>query len=155
MNITTSNIRIIRKKIKHTYIRVKDGNIIVTTNYLTPKVYINILIKNNIKNIEKMLEQDLKKQEKEKNFYLFGRKYNIVYDVNINNVVIEKNTLTIKNQEQLKKYIDELIKTKFLIQLEFWFNKFEESIPKPNLKIRKMKTRWGVCNSKNNNITLN
>ena len=27
------------------------GNIIVTTNYLTPKVYINILIKNNIKNI--------------------------------------------------------------------------------------------------------
>ena len=32
---------------------------------------------------------------------------------------------------------------------------FEESILLPNLKIRKMKTRWGVCNIKTNNITLN
>ena len=32
---------------------------------------------------------------------------------------------------------------------------FEENIPYPNLKIRKMKTRWGVCNRKNNNVTLN
>ena len=29
---------------------------------------------------------------------------------------------------------------------------FEENIPYPNLKIRKMTTRWGVCNRKNNNV---
>jgi len=155
MNITANNIKIIRKNIKHTYIRIKDGNIIVTTNYLTPKIYINNLIKNNIKSIEKMLEQDLKKQEKEKNFYLFGKKYNIIYANNIDNIMIKKDALIIKNQEQLDEYIDELIKIKFLNQLEFWFNKFEENIPVPNLKIRKMKTRWGVCNTKNNNVTLN
>ena len=30
-----------------------------------------------------------------------------------------------------------------------------EDIPVPNLKIRKMRTRWGVCNTKNHNVTLN
>ena len=155
MNITTNNIKIIRKNIKHTYIRVKAGNIIVTTNYLTPKIYINSLIKNNIKSIEKMLEQDLKKQEKDQNFYLFGKKYNLIYNNNLDNIVIQKDEITTKNQEQLKKYINKLVELKFSEQLEFWFNKFEENIPKPNLKIRKMKTRWGVCNTKNNNVTLN
>ena len=32
---------------------------------------------------------------------------------------------------------------------------FEEKIPNPKLKFRKMKTRWGVCNRKENAITLN
>ena len=32
---------------------------------------------------------------------------------------------------------------------------FEEKIPVPNLKIRKMTSRWGVCNTKNHNVTLN
>lgn len=155
MNTTMNNVKIIRKNIKHTYIRVKDGNIIVTTNYLTPKIYINNLIKNNIENIEKMLKQDLKKQVKEKNFYLFGKKYNIIYNENINNIIIQEDNLIIKNQEQLNKYIDKLLITKYRSQIEYWYNKFEETIPIPNLKIRKMKTRWGVCNTKNNNITLN
>ena len=142
MNNITNNIKIIRKNIKHTYIRVKDGNIIVTTNYLTPKIYINSLIKNNIKNIEKMVVQDLKKQEKETNFYLFGQKYNIIYDNNINKLIIQEDNLITKNQEQLDKYINELIKKNFSSRLEYWFNKFEEDIPIPNLKVRKMKTRW-------------
>ena len=30
-----------------------------------------------------------------------------------------------------------------------------ENIPEYHLKIRKMTTRWGVCNRGNNNITLN
>ena len=32
---------------------------------------------------------------------------------------------------------------------------FMEKIPVPNLKIRKMTSRWGVCNIKNYNVTLN
>ena len=32
---------------------------------------------------------------------------------------------------------------------------YEEKIPFPTLKIRKMSSRWGVCNRKNNSVTLN
>ena len=40
-------------------------------------------------------------------------------------------------------------------RLFFWYETFEENIPTPKLKIRNMKTRWGVCNIKDNSVTLN
>ena len=35
------------------------------------------------------------------------------------------------------------------------YERFSRKIPYPNLKIRKMTTRWGVCNVISHNITLN
>ena len=35
------------------------------------------------------------------------------------------------------------------------YNLFDEDIPFPKLKIRSMKTRWGVCNKRDNSVTLN
>ena len=50
------NIIIKKKRIKNTYIRVDENlNIIVTTNVLVPKIYINKLINDNIKSITKMV----------------------------------------------------------------------------------------------------
>ena len=42
-----------------------------------------------------------------------------------------------------------------MVGLDYYYNLFEENIPIPNLKIRKMTSRWGVCNIKNHNVTLN
>ena len=53
------------------------------------------------------------------------------------------------------KYINNNNYYKDAILLYFTDGFGEESIPKPNLKIRKMKTRWGVCNIENHNVTLN
>lgn len=157
MSITTNKykIKIIRKKIKHTYIRVKNGEVVVTTNYLTPKIYINKLIKDKEKEIEKMYKLDRKKQELEEKFYLFGKKYEVVYDKSILKIMIDGNRIIAKNEKELNSYIDALVKEIFLKHLNIWYNRFEENIPFPNLKIRKMKTRWGVCNTKNHNVTLN
>ena len=157
MNTTKNNyeVVIIRKKIKNTYIRVKNNQIVVTTNYLTPKLYIDKLIKDNTKAISKMIEKDKIKRDKENNFYLFGETYDVIYDENIKNTIIRDKKIITKSKSSLDVYLDSLIKEVFSKQLIFWYKKFEENIPLPNLKIRKMTSRWGVCNTKNNNVTIN
>ena len=50
-------IEIIRKNNKNTYLRVKEGKIIVTTNYLTSSFTINKLIKDNRKVLKERFEK--------------------------------------------------------------------------------------------------
>ena len=38
---------------------------------------------------------------------------------------------------------------------DYYYDKFNESIPYFTLRFRNMKTRWGVCNRKSKTITLN
>ena len=49
------DILIVKKNNKNTYIRVKDGKIIVTTNYFTSTKSIEKLINENISSIKRML----------------------------------------------------------------------------------------------------
>ena len=146
-------IEIIKKNNRNTYIRVKNGKIIVTTNYLTTKNSIINLINNNISSIKKMINIDNKKQTKKDNFYYFGKQYDIIYG--FNNIEFNNNKIYAPNKQKLDKFINEDIKKIYSKRLSYWYNIFEEKIPIPNLKIRKMTTRWGVCNIKNHNVTLN
>lgn len=146
-------VRIIRKNNRNTYIRVRDGMIVVTTNYFTSEKSIEKLIKDNKISIMKMVKQDSKKQEREDNFYYFGKSYDVVYG--FLDVSIEGNRIYAKDEKSLFRYLNESIVKIYLERLMYWYNVFEEDIPKPNLKIRKMTSRWGVCNTKNHNVTLN
>lgn len=147
------DIEIIKKNNRNTYIRIKNGKIVVTTNYLTSKSSIIKLIKDNEQSIIKMIDKDLKKMDKSENFYYFGKKYDIVYG--FNDIEFDEDKIYASDQKKLDKYINKDIYEIFLSRLNYWSNLFEEKIPKPNLKIRKMTSRWGVCNIKNHNITLN
>jgi len=157
MNITIANheypVTIIKKHNKNTYIRVKNGTIIVTTNYLVSKNSIIKLIKDNESSILKMINKDYKKQEKTSNFYYFGQKYDVIYG--FNELEFSTNKIYVKDEKTLNKYLKSQIITIFKEHLRYWVSIFEEDIPTPNLKIRKMTSRWGVCNIKNHNITLN
>ena len=157
MNIKIDNniyeIEIIKKNNRNTYIRVKNGKIIVTTNYLATKNSIINLINNNIDSIIKMINSDKLKQDKNENFYYFGKKYDIIYG--FNDIEINDNKIYAPSKQKLDNYIKEDIKRIFKERLDYWYNIFKEKIPIPNLKIRKMTSRWGVCNIKNHNVTLN
>lgn len=153
INNNDYNIEIIRKNNRNTYIRVKDGKIIVTTNYLTSNGNIVKLINNNISSIIKMVNSDSKRQEKNAEFYYFGYKYDIIYG--FNQVEFSENKIYAPDKKKLDKYIDKDIRRIYQSRLNYWYNVFEEDIPVPNLKIRKMTSRWGVCNIKNHNVTLN
>ena len=146
-------VEIIKKNNRNTYIRVKDGKIIVTTNYLTPRSSIVKLIRDNQNSLIKMINTDNKKQDKKDNFYLFGKQYDVIYG--FNGIEIDNDKIYAPNKKELDKYILNEIKKIYQIRLDYWYNVFEEKIPVPNLKIRKMTSRWGVCNTKNHNVTLN
>ena len=145
-------IEIIRKNNKNTYLRVKEGKIIVTTNYLTSSFTINKLIKDNTSFINKVLLKDNQKKE-DTSFKLFGITYDIVYG--FPNTEIEDNKIYTKDEKTLNKYLSKYITNIYKERLDHYYNIFEEQIPIPNLKIRKMTSRWGVCNIKNHNVTLN
>ena len=145
-------IEIIRKNNKNTYLRVKDGKIIVTTNYLTSLTTINKLIKNNTTFIDKALNKNNQKKEDD-SFKLFGNSYDIIYG--FNDTEIDNNKIYTKDNKSLNKYLSKYIYNIYEERINYYYNLFEENIPIPNLKIRKMTSRWGVCNIKNHNVTLN
>ena len=148
-------VNIEKKKIKNTYIRVKENNtILVTTSYLTSKRQIINLLEKNKDYLWKCLKQLEEKKQKDQEFYLWGKKYDVVVIPTESDVIIEDEVIT-PSLPTLDKWLKKEMKKEFSMQLDNWYQKFEENIPYPKLRIRKMKTRWGVCNRKNNTVTLN
>lgn len=149
------NIVIEKKNNKNTYIKVKENNtILVTTNYLVSKNQIMKLIDNNKSFIIRSLKRLEKKQERNDKFLLLGKEYNIIVMPN-SKIEIINNNIYIPNMKKLDNWLNKQMKDLFLKRLDYYYNLFEENIPYPSLRIRKMKTRWGVCNTKLKVITLN
>ena len=105
------------------------------------------VLKNNI-------ERQKIKQEKDKLFYYLGQVYDIII-IDIKKIEIMDNRIYVKSKEYLDRWLKKETKRIFSERLAIIYNEFEENIPYPNLRIRKMKTRWGVCNKKSITVTLN
>jgi hypothetical protein len=146
---------IIRKNNKNTYIRIKDDlKIYVTTNMLVTKNSIKKLLDQNIDFLIKNIERQKARQKRQEEFYYLGQVYDII-TISTKNIEIIGNRIFVKDKEYLNKWYKRETKRIFLDELDKIYNQFEENIPYPNLCIRKMTTRWGVCNKSNNTITLN
>ena len=154
INGTTYPVNVIRKNNKNTYIRVHDGVINVTTNYLESDKKILKLINDNITSIERMINKDNHHQERASKFYYFGTNYDIIIGT-FSEVDIVNDKIFTPSYKELDKWISKNIREIFTNRLYYWYNEFEENIPKPSLRLRKMTTRWGVCNTKSKVITLN
>jgi len=143
------NVKIIRKNNKNTYIRLNENEIIVTTNYFVTNKKIKKLLEENINFLIKRAKTF------KKGFYLMGKEYEVIYDEKINKTYIDDNKIITKNEKSLLKFQSEKVKEIFSNRLILNYNKFSENIPFPSLRVRKMKSKWGVCNIKNISITLN
>lgn len=149
-------VEVIRKKNKNTYIRVKSGNVIsVTTNRWVTDRQIEKLLKENEKVLKKMLIKCQKEEEKKNNFYILGQAYDIIVVSGIDKIEISDNKVFTPTKRKLELWYAKEMKKIFEERLFYWYETFEENIPTPKLKIRNMKTRWGVCNIKDNSVTLN
>jgi len=145
-----------KKKIKNTYLRVKeDLNIYVTTSYLTPNYLIKKFVNSNTDFIKKQLDKMEQRIEKKLDNYYLGQKIEIVIDSNINKTKFENNILYVKNKSSIDKWYKKQMKIVFKEHLDEIYSRFTKNVPYPSLVIRKMSTRWGVCNRKLNKVTLN
>ena len=61
----------------------------------------------------------------------------------------------LKNKSDVEKWYKKMTKEVFKEHRKEVYNRFSCNVPYPSLTIRKMTTRWGVCNTRKHNITLN
>lgn len=148
-------VEIIKKENKNTYVRVRDKKLYVTTNMLTSEKKIQQLLEENKKAIGKMIEKDEIRMNKREVFLLFGEYYDINYGEFEHQITVEDGKISVVNEEVLRKWIDGYIHSVFYTHLMMGYQKFAGKVPCPSLKIRPMKTRWGVCNTKTKVVTLN
>lgn len=149
------NIIIEKKNNKNTYLRVKKNNeILITTNYFTSKKQIIKMLEENKNYILKNIERLERRQEKEEKFYLLGKEYNIII-LPKSKVEIVDNNIYVDSYKKLELWLNKEMRKLFKNRLDYIYNIYEEKIPYPSLRIRKMKTRWGVCNTKLKVVTLN
>ncbi|HPE15280.1 MAG TPA: SprT family zinc-dependent metalloprotease [Bacilli bacterium] len=144
-----------RKNIKNMYLRIKDDLKIYIT---APILITNKMIINFITNNEKYILKRINKiKEKEKNgdkFKYLGKYYDIVY-TNDKSVEFGESKVFVGKDIDIDKFYKKMAKKEFLERLDIIYQRFNKTVPYPSLKIRKMTTRWGVCNVKLKAVTLN
>lgn len=145
---------VIRKNNKNTYIRIKNGMIEVSTHYLATKNQIYSILEKNQLSISKMMAQYQSKVKPSNEFQYLGKNYDII-KMPINEVTIIGTNLYTTSDDQLKKWYQNQLNKVFISRYDICYHQFEEHIPYYRLRIRKMKTRWGVCNRSSQTITLN
>lgn len=141
------------KRIKNIYFRVKeDLNIYVTAPKIVSKKYIETLLKENEHAIMKMHTKMVKKNETNLDIYYLGNKLILINKVG--NPYISNDYIYAENLEKAKAYVYSLSYDVFSKRVENIKNNFT-SLPNFKLRVRKMKSKWGVCNTKSMTITLN
>ncbi len=149
-------VEILKKGNKNTYVRVKENlTIQVTTNHFATKHDIKNLLDRNQDFLRKTLGKREIEKQKDDDFYFLGKKFDIVVVPILKGVEIDGNKLYVPDKSLLDKWLKKQTLSIFEERLKYNYNLFEENIPYPHLRIRSMKTRWGVCNRKNLIVTIN
>jgi predicted metal-dependent hydrolase len=143
------------KNNKNLYIRIKeDLKMYVTCNKYLSNQEIMHIIKTNEKSLLRMYNHELKINDKKDYYYFLGDKYTLVIDETVKVPEVKDDLIIVKDDKMLNKFYKVACQRIFQTRLDMMALKFD-NIPEYHLKIRKMTSRWGVCNRGNNNITLN
>lgn len=158
ININDEKVEvIITKKVgnKNMYLRVKeDLKLHITTSFFMTDKKVKEVINENMDSIIKMYEKQAYKQSQKKDFYYLGTKYDVVR-TNNKDIIFGEEKIFIPSNLDIDKWLKKEATKLFQERLDYWYNNFDRKIPYPSLTIRKMTSRWGVCNSKLVRVTLN
>ncbi|MFI3260439.1 MAG: SprT-like domain-containing protein [bacterium] len=149
------NVIIKYKNIKHVYFRVdSDNNLVVSapTHMLEGEVRGIILKKG--EDICALYDRQSAKNVESKKFKYLGVEYSVKYLDNIPKVGFKDGVVYAPSEEVLEKFwFDECAKV-FAGEANICRKCFA-TLPEYSIKVRKMRTRWGVCNIRKKQITLN
>ena len=148
---------IVIKKIKqkNTYLRFKDDlKLYVTTSSFVSDRKVKDIIDENSKSIVRMYNKQKIKVGYRNNFSYLGKEYDIV-KTNSKDIIFADTKIFVPISFDLNKWLKKEANVLFKERLDYWYNNFTYDIPYPTLTIRKMTSRWGVCNSKLKRVTLN
>lgn len=145
-----------RKKIKNTYIRVKDDlKIYISTNRLSSNKYIEDLICKNEDSIYKMIEHEKKKVLKQRKFFYLGNEYNVIICNSFKKPLIDGNNIFVKDDKAKDKFLFDEARRVLPLRVRKCYEKMNANIPYPKVVIRKMVRKWGYCNKAKCVVTLN
>lgn len=161
---------IIRKPIKNLYLKLEDDTIVASAplKMAEYKIYNFIETKRNwiyktYQAIQYNKEASLLYRGGDV-FYLFNKSYKLVINIGQKNILIKDDTiyLTYRNNSEdaisyLYKYLDKYLLSKaneildmyLYLLVDYGYNN------RPILNARKMKSKWGVCFTRQNKITIN
>ena len=157
-----------RKSMKNIYLRVeKNADVVVSAPPRTANYIIKKLVQDNIDEIKLRRNNILKNGHTVKNYvtgekhFVFGKELTLEVRSGLKNsvaIVNDKLILVIKDKKQDREQIliKELRKILYNSSLEF-INKYEKimNVHAEELRIKKMKTRWGTCNITAKRIWIN
>lgn len=140
---------------KNTYIRVKkDLKIHVTTTLFTSVRSITKLIDENYERICKMIDFQEIKVKNNMGFFYLGKQYVLVRTDNPG-ITFSGDKVFVNHDFDIDKWYKKQAKELFQERLDYNYERYTRKIPYPKLRIRKMTSRWGVCNVRTHIITLN
>lgn len=141
-----------RKRIKNIYFRINDlGQIYVTCPKLVSNIEINKLLKKNEDAIIKMYHKYLKDHKSENKILFLGKELKYI---NYPKIMFKDDTAFGPSIESINIFLEKNSLKYFQKRLDLYLPTYD-NLPKFRLRIRKMKSRWGVCNKSSMTVTLN
>lgn len=145
---------IIRKNIKGTYLRLRNNQILISTNRHVSNERIMNFINQQREWIENKLNNIIEFTPKEDEFLFFGEKYHIIIDNKMKELYkIVNGILYLKKYNAIKNVYEYGYK---MISEEFFRIVGKVKLQQiPTLSFRKMNTKWGVCHYREWKVVLN
>lgn len=151
----TVDIIIKYKNIKHVYFRVdEENNLVVSAPFSMKEEEVKSIIIKKSDDIYKLYDSQKKKNSENKKFKYLGKEYSVKYIKELNKVGFKDGVVYAPNEDSLLSFWKSECYKVFCGEALECAKCFKE-LPNYSIKTRKMKTRWGVCNIRKDEITLN